>query len=257
MKEYVFNETLTGPNQQVNYNGRYTLNKKISFFDSETQNLYFKTYTPNFWSQNTLIKLNSQEQKQIQNWENNNKFYSEDFLPPANEINAADSLVSLMNKNYVPIENVYLETDRPDYLTGDTIWFSAFVLGNLHMDSTSISKILNVELINAENNFEKQLKLLIINGRASGDFILDKELKNGVFRIRAYTQWMRNFQSEYFFEKDIPVYQSDIKNLIVVNPLINKSNEGDSVKLFLQVMLPSKYKIPEKSLKINVRLNDS
>ena len=162
-----------------------------------------------------------------------------------------------MNDNIVALEKVYLESDRPDYLAGDTIWFSAFVLSNLLMDSTSLSKILYVDLINADNTLEKHLKLLIKNGRARGDFSLNKDLKSGIYRIRAYTQWMRNFQGEYFFEKDIPVYQSNIKNLFVVDPVIKKSSEGDSVNLYLQALLPSGYKTIEKKLDVFVKLNDS
>ena len=77
-----------------------------------------------------------------------------------NEVIGVDSLVKVMNNNIVAVENVYLETDRSDYLAGDTIWFSAFVLDNLHMDSTSLSKILYVDLINADNKLEKHLKLI-------------------------------------------------------------------------------------------------
>ena len=243
--------------QQINFNGKFSLSDKTTFFDSEIQKLLLKPYNQAFWAQNTLIKPDSTEQKQIQSWENDNRFYSVNRLSPANEIIGVDSLVNIMNSNIVSIEKVYLEPDRPDYLAGDTIWFSAFVIDNLLMDSTSISKILYVDLINADNILEKHLKLLIKNGRARGDFSLNKELKSGIFRIRAYTQWMRNFQGDYLFEKDIPVYQSDINNLIVVDPVIKKSSEGDSVNLYLQAMLPSGYKAIEKNLDVFVRLNDS
>jgi hypothetical protein len=177
-----------------------------TLIDSEIQTLLTKPYHPNFWAQNTLIKPNLREQRQIQIWENSNRFYSDNRL---SQTIAIDSLVKVMNKNIVAIEKVYLETDRSFYLAGDTIWFGAFVFDNQSMDSTSMSKILYVDLINTGNKLEKRLKLLIKNGRAKGDFALNRELKDGIFRIRAYTHWMRNFQSEYLFEKDIPVYRSD------------------------------------------------
>ncbi len=161
--------------------------------------------------------------------------------PAEKEIIGADSLVKVMNNNLVAVENVYVEPDRSDYLAGDTIWFSAFVLDNMHMDSTSFSKILYVDLINADNKPEKHLKLIIRDGRSYGDFILNKDTKNGIYRLRAYTQYMRNFQSEYLFEKDISVHQSNFNNMILVNPVINKSIEGDSVELHIKTILPDEY----------------
>ena len=68
---------------------------------------------------------------------------------------------------------------------------------------------------------------------------------------------MRNFQGEYLFEKDIPVHQSNFNNLIVVNPVINKSIKGDSVELYIQTILPDEYKAQEKKLDVFVRLNDT
>lgn len=257
INEYLFSEALVEPVHQINYNAKFSLSGKISFFDSETQKLLLKPYNSAFWVQNALIKPVTWEQKQIKSWEDDNRFYSEKSFLHTNKLNEVDTLVKKLNSNIVFVENVYLEPDRPDYLTGDTIWFSAFVMDNLLMDSTSLSSILYVDLINAQNKLEKRLKLLIKNGRASGDFILGKELKSGIFRIRAYTQWMRNFQGEYLFEKEIPVYQSDINNLVVVDPVINRSAEGDSVNIYLQALLPSKYKTPEKKLDLFIRLNDS
>lgn len=256
VKDYVFNESLEGPKQQISYGTTYAMSKRLSLFESETQKLLSKSYKPAFWQQNALIKPNSVVLNQIKNWEKENRFYSDNRLPSANQI-AFDSLIMKLNRNSVYVENVYLETDRSEYIAGDTIWFSAFIPGNRLMDSTSMSRILYVDLINSSNRLQNHLKLQINNGRAYGDFELSNELKNGVFRIRAYTQWMRNFQKDYFFEKKLPVYQSNLKNLIAVNPVINKSNIGDSVNLYLQLLLPPSNKILEKLLDVNIKLNDS
>jgi hypothetical protein len=257
VRDHVMHETLTEAKQQINFSSKFSLSDKSTVFNSETEKLFLKPYKHDFWAQNSCIMPDVEEQKQIQIWENDNRFYSENRLSPANEINGVDSLVKIMNNNIVAVENVYVETDRPDYLAGDTIWFSAFVLDNLHMDSTLISKILYVDLINADNKLDKHLKLIIRDGRTRGDFTLNKDLKNGIFRIRAYTLFMRNLQSEYLFEKNIPVHQSNLSNLIVVNPVINKSADGDSVDLYLHAILPEEYRAQEKQLEVFVRLNDT
>ena len=257
VRDHVLHETLTESKEQINFNEKYSLSGKSTVFNSETEKLFLKPYKHDFWVQNSYVTPDFKEQKQIQNWENKNRFYSENRLSPANEVIGVDSLVKVMNNNIVAVENVYVETDRPDYLAGDTIWFSAFVLDNLHMDSTFLSKILYVDLINGENKLEKHIKLIISNGRTHGDLALKKDLKNGIYRLRAYTQYMRNFQSEYLFEKDITVHQSNINNLIAVNPVINKNIDGDLVELYIQTILPDEYKTQEKQLEVFVRLNDT
>jgi hypothetical protein len=250
-------EALTELRQQINFKAKYLLSGKSSVFNSETEKLLLKPYRSAFWAQNSCVMPDINEKKQIINWENDNMFYSESRRPPVNEIIGADSLVKVMNNNIVGVENVYVETDRPDYLAGDTIWFSAFVLDNLHMDSTSLSKILYVDLINADNSTEKHLKLIINDGRSYGDFILNRDAKNGIYRLRAYTQYMRNFQSEYLFEKDISVHQSNFRNMILVNPVIKKSIEGDSVELHIKTILPDEYNAQDKRLEVLARLNDT
>jgi hypothetical protein len=257
VRDHVLHETLTEAKQQINFSEKYSITGKSTVFNSETEKLFLKPYKHDFWVQNSYVSPDLKEQKQILRWENDNWFYSENRLSPANEIIGIDSLVKVMNNNIIALENVYVETDRCDYLSGDTIWFSAFALDNLHMDSTSLSKILYTDLINADNKLEKHLKLIIRNGRAKGDFALNKDIKNGIYRLRAYTQYMRNFQSEYLFEKDIPIHQSNFNNLIVVNPVINKCAEGDSVELYIKTILPDEYKAPEKQLEVFVRLNDT
>ena len=257
VRDLVLHETLAEPKQQINFNEKYSLSSKSTVFNSETDKLFLKPYNHDFWVQNSYVRPDYKEQKQIQNWENGNRFYSENRLSPANEIIGVDSLVKVMNNNIVAVENVYVETDRPDYVAGDTIWFSAFVLDNLHMDSTSVSRILYVDLINADNKLEKHLKLIISNGRTCGDLALRKDAKNGIYRLRAYTQYMRNFQSEYLFEKDITIHQSNINNLIVLNPIIIKSIDGDSVELHIKTILPDEYQAQGTQLEVFVRLNDT
>ena len=257
VRDQVSHEALTEMRSQINFRAKYLLSGNSSAFDSETEKLLMKPYRPEFWTQNSCMMPDINEQKQIAYWGNNNMFYSENRRRPEKEIISADSLVGEMNSNLVAVENVYVETDRPDYLAGDTIWFSAFVLDNLHMDSTSLSRILYVDLINANNSPEKHLKLIISNGRSYGDFVLNKDSKNGIYRLRAYTQYMRNFQGEYLFEKEIPVHQSDFTNMILINPVIRRSIEGDSVELHIKTILPDEYQAQDKKLEVLARLNDT
>ncbi|TSD67050.1 TonB-dependent receptor [Inquilinus sp. KBS0705] len=104
-----------------------------------------------------------------------------------------------------PAEKAYLHFDKPYYAAGDTIYFKAYVtLGALH-ELSAASGILYVDLINPDNSIVNPLKLQISNGVASGDFALPASAVAGNYRIRAYTNYMRNAGEEYFFDKTIPI----------------------------------------------------
>jgi hypothetical protein len=117
--------------------------------------------------------------------------------------NAVAKLQTLINTHIV--EKAYLHFDKPYYVAGDTIYFKAYVtLGERH-ELSKLSGILHVDLIDKNDALMKSLTLKLINGLASGDFSLPDTLQKGNYRIRAYTQWMRNNGPDYFFNRYLSV----------------------------------------------------
>jgi TonB-dependent SusC/RagA subfamily outer membrane receptor len=100
-------------------------------------------------------------------------------------------------------EKAYLHFDKPYYATGDTIYFKAYVTMGERLDLSQLSGILHVDLINTANKIDQSIKLQLVNGLGWGDFALPDSLPKGNYRIRAYTQWMRNDGN--YFEQSIPV----------------------------------------------------
>jgi hypothetical protein len=105
-----------------------------------------------------------------------------------------------------PFEKVYLHFDKPYYAVGDTIWFKAYLtIGAAHQPS-GLSRIVYVDVISAQDSLVKTLKLPATNGTGFGDMALSPaSFKQGNYHIRAYTNWMRNFGAEYFFNKTIAI----------------------------------------------------
>lgn len=115
-----------------------------------------------------------------------------------------------------PFEKAYLHTDKPFYAAGDTIWFKAYVLTGQQHRLTAISDLLNVDLINRNDMIIRSLKLPMIAGMAYGDFALPDTLDEGSYRIRAYTNWMRNSGQEYFFDKTYTIVNA-VKTKVFTN----------------------------------------
>ena len=108
-------------------------------------------------------------------------------------------------------EQIFLFTDRDVYSAGDTIWLNAWLLKNQTLTPEGKSGVLHIDLIDAENKILQDLLIKIENGTGSGTFYLPENLgKEGIFRIRGYTQWNLNFGNEYIFRKNIVVWQKDL-----------------------------------------------
>lgn len=129
-----------------------------------------------------------------------------------------------------PYEKVHLHLDKPYYAIGDNIWFKAYVVSSENNRPSGISKILYAELINERDSVKQTLKLPLLVGLAWGEFTLPDSLKEGNYRIRAYTNWMRNFGEEYFFDKTITIGNA-ITNNIVTEVNYTFLKEGTSQKV--------------------------
>jgi hypothetical protein len=127
------------------------------------------------------------------------------FIPKSED--PIDKLIAALQKwtDTMPQEKVYLHMDKPYYAVGDTIWFKGYItIGSRHQLS-KLSGALYVDLINEKDSIVKDLKLPITSGMVVGDFILGDDYKQGNYRIRAYTQWMRNAGPDYFYDHTFTV----------------------------------------------------
>jgi hypothetical protein len=106
------------------------------------------------------------------------------------------------------IEKVYLHIDRESYYPGDDIWFKAYLIDASDNLLSSNSINLHVELISPDLKIIDSRVIKLNNGLGNGDFRLSDKLKSGRYRVRAYTNYMRNFGDQVFFYKEIAVINS-------------------------------------------------
>ncbi len=104
-----------------------------------------------------------------------------------------------------PQEKVYLHFDKPYYTAGDDIWFKAYVTAGPQRRLSALSGALNIELIDDRDSVKQAIKIPLTAGLGHGDFALSDTLAAGSYRIRAYTNWMRNAGPGYFFDKTIQI----------------------------------------------------
>lgn len=143
--------------------------------------------------------------------------------------------------NERPVEKIYLHFDKPYYAVNDTIWFKGYLMLDRRQLS-DFSKVLYVEMFSSQDSLVQTLKLPVIDGIALGDITLSPlNYKQGNYRIRAYTNWMRNADPDYFFNKTITIgnlidnevltninYSHPVKGSDKISANISLRNEDDT-----------------------------
>ena len=120
-------------------------------------------------------------------------------------------------------EKIYIHTDKTFYVNNETIWFSAYLVNGITHQKSNKSLLLYTELLNEKDSLIDRKKLFIKDISTPGDFILSKNTKPGNYKIRAYTNYMRNQDVKYFFQKNITILTSN-KNIADFDKTVIKAD---------------------------------
>jgi TonB-dependent SusC/RagA subfamily outer membrane receptor len=104
-----------------------------------------------------------------------------------------------------PQQKPYLHLDRQEYYGGDMIHVKAYLLNGLNHYPDTLSTNLYVELISPSKTRVEIKRFQMFQGFGIGDFHLSDTLPEGLYQIRAYTSWMKNFDPGFFFVKNFPI----------------------------------------------------
>ena len=126
-------------------------------------------------------------------------------------------------------EKLYIHTDKNFYVANEICWFKIYNVDAILNKPLNISKIAYLELI--DNNNSKavwQEKIALNEATGSGSILIPSTIATGKYTLRAYTNWMKNFNADFFFEKKISI----------LNPTLTQENnytppkENYSIQIF-------------------------
>jgi hypothetical protein len=106
-------------------------------------------------------------------------------------------------------EKVFVHTDKSTYLPGEIIWFKVYAVDASFHRLFNLSKVVYVDVIDNGHSALLQAKIALSEGTGSGSLYIPVATSNGSYKLRAYTNWMKNFGADYYFDK----------NITIVNPL--------------------------------------
>ena len=112
-------------------------------------------------------------------------------------------------------EKVYLQTDRSNYTLGETIWFKAIVAQAKDNVPSALSGVLHVELIDPFETVVGEKLLDLETGIANNYFDIQNFYSPGTYQLRAYTQWNKNFKSDFIFKSYLSITEDKTLNDVV------------------------------------------
>jgi len=119
-------------------------------------------------------------------------------------------------------EKIYVHVDRTLYLTGETLWFKIYLVDGSFHKSLDLSKVAYVEIIK-DQTAVLQTKIDLKDGLGNGSLFIPATLSSGNYKIRAYTNWMKNSSPDFYFYQPISIINT-FKSLEIEEADIPKLN---------------------------------
>jgi len=125
----------------------------------------------------------------------------------------------ILEKN--PVEKIHIHTNQPFYMAYDTLWFKAYVINTNLNRPSDVSKSLTVDLIDLEGKIIRQAKVKLNVGLADGYLNLSDSLKTGRYILRAYTNLMKNFGPDFYYQRSLMIQNKPDENQNLSKGTIN------------------------------------
>ncbi|MCB0633109.1 MAG: TonB-dependent receptor plug domain-containing protein [Lewinella sp.] len=131
------------------------------------------------------------------------------LIDPTGAYETIKQHLEVYTNDYVP-EKIYVQTDKPYYTSGDTLWFKLYLVEAVTHLPIAKSKVAYVELFSPDQTLLSEHQLFIERGGAHAEFVIPADAGSGRYLLRAYTNHMRNQGAAYFYEQSIPIWFQNI-----------------------------------------------
>ena len=142
-------------------------------------------------------------------------------------------------------EQIYVHLNKTTYISGEMLGFNAYIFLKDIKELSTNSANLYCQILDKEDHVIAEKLLMLNQGVARGDFMIDSTFASGEYQFKAYTNWSRNFSSEqtYFLEKF---------NVINPDDTVNDKPAASDTMVDLQVLPESGHLLVETSNVVGV-----
>lgn len=122
-------------------------------------------------------------------------------------------------------EKIFVHLDRTSYVTGETMWLKVYCVDAVNHRLLDVSKVAYIEILSREGKSLVNAKIELSKGEGVGSLFIPATLDSDNYLFRAYTNWMKNFPDEFFFQQSITIVNPFRKN---ANPSVQTKQAIDA-----------------------------
>ena len=189
-------------------------------------------YNQLFWDENIIVKRTPIEAEVTEAFERSRAFGSI-YLNNKDQLILEDYLIdndpfivevkSQLKKYALPGsgEKVYIHHDKPIYADGEDLWFRAYIVNMATNSPSTHGNALHIELTSPDGQSILSELHRMKDGKSDGKIAIPRGLTSGVYTLVAYTDRMLNFNSSYFFRKELTILNSTDQTENIVRQVKN------------------------------------
>ena len=116
-------------------------------------------------------------------------------------------------KEKYPSVKINLIFQQPIFSPGDTAFFRAWYL-NEELMPVAGNHMITLDLVGENGNTVQRLRFKVQQGKGYNQLVLGSELTPGEYRLFAYTDYMKNFGTSWYYQKRIQVISNKQLNRV-------------------------------------------
>ncbi|HEU4472155.1 MAG TPA: TonB-dependent receptor plug domain-containing protein [Flavisolibacter sp.] len=112
-------------------------------------------------------------------------------------------------------EKVYVHTNHVFFSPGEILYFKCYVVNARTQRPSRQSSVVHAEVLGPSGNTIEKLSYPVNDGYAEGSFTFREETPGGIYKLKVYTNWMRNEKDSSFFVKELTLQKFLVPRILM------------------------------------------
>lgn len=152
-------------------------------------------------------------------------------------------------------EKIYIQTSHVFFKPGEDLFFKIYLVNAKNQFISVLSNVVYVEIVGPAGNIIQTHNYRIEDGYAEGHYKFEAGANGGLYKLRAYTTWMKNEKESTWFTKEITVQKVIAPRVLMKLDFPEKGyGPGDEVSAAYSIRSLADRPIPGYETKFTVSL---
>lgn len=148
-------------------------------------------------------------------------------------------------------EKVYVHHDKDSYISGETIWLKAYRADAATNMPFFYSGLVYIEIHDQESRVVRRMQAIQTNSCFRLNYNIPQNWPSGNYELVAYTNWMQNYDEDFYFRKSIYIHNV---NEALVNVDVEYIPSPDKNEITVEVKFTDRDGMPYNDRALEMQL---